>query len=582
MFLHYYILHHIAREINALAGMFLTECFTQERNTLHCVFESGRETRTLEIQLDSRAGAIFLRPEFHRARKNTVDIFPELIGRTLQSASVLQDERVIVLSLPPYTLHCIVFAGWNAAAERSSANALVTVHDQHHPSEQRIIAAFRSPQDLAGKVFHFNTVSPPTPQEIIPETSLEEVIEGNGLLLGSFYTQEVMRRLYKEQPQRTALSARLTATPENIQSAKRIAEAIRHECLETREFFLLRGTDNKLLISLLRPTNVASPKDETYTIERTFSSASEAVRFSLATAHREARFHTLWTKAEAQCKKMLAKAERALRAIEQDTEGAKRAQERQLWAEILLSQPNFQQKGLNEIELEDWSGEPLTIRLQPALSLRENAEEYFQKASAARATLKKREQRRKQQQTIIQHNTQALERLRNVHSEQELEQWMASHGQSNKSASLLGTDRSSQQNSDNRKTARFREFPLSNDYTLYVGKTAADNDELTLRFAKPNDYWFHARGVPGSHAVLRGSSKDKKPPKDILEQAASIAAYFSKARNAKLSPVAYTQKKYVRKPKGAAVGAVIIEREEVVMVRPNLPAGSLASDTDET
>jgi predicted ribosome quality control (RQC) complex YloA/Tae2 family protein len=131
------------------------------------------------------------------------------------------------------------------------------------------------------------------------------------------------------------------------------------------------------------------------------------------------------------------------------------------------------------------------------------------------------------------------------------------------------------------KTTRFREFPLDDEHTLYVGKTAADNDELTLRFAKPNDYWFHARGVPGSHAVLRSPSKDKKPPKNIIEQAAAIAAYFSKARNAKMSPVAYTQKKYIRKPKGAAVGAVILEREEVLMVRPHVPAGLVGAENDE-
>jgi hypothetical protein len=110
--LHYYTLSHIARELQDSSGMFLTECFTQERNTLHCVFESGRGgTRVLEAHLDSRHGAVFVRSEFHRARKNTLDLFPDLIGRTLHSASLRPNERIIELHLPPYTLHLIVFAG---------------------------------------------------------------------------------------------------------------------------------------------------------------------------------------------------------------------------------------------------------------------------------------------------------------------------------------------------------------------------------------------------------------------------------------------------------------------------------------
>ncbi|MCU0426940.1 MAG: NFACT RNA binding domain-containing protein [Candidatus Kapabacteria bacterium] len=580
MLLHYYILHHIAQEINALAGTFLTECFTQERNTLHCVFERGRETHTLEMQLDSRMGAVFLRPEFHRARKNTVDVFPELIGRTLERAVLMTNERVLSLSLPPYTLHCVVFAGWNQDAERSSANAIVTlpatIQEGENNVQERIVAAFRSPSDLVKTPLRLNTASHQAFDTFPSETALEKALAGSKYLLGVQYAKEVVLRTQ----QHLGLEGALTLADEAVQTEKHviesIAEEVCRECLSAKEFLLVRDERNKPLLSLIHPTNVHPTNATVYKIDKTFFSASEAVRFTLATMHREARFHALQSQAEAQCTKTLTKAQRALSAILQDTDGAERAQERQLWAEILLSQPNVQHKGLTELQTQDWSGETITIRLQPALTLRENAEEYFKKAGTAKATLKKREQRRQQQERIISLTNQALERLRGISTERELEQWMKEQGQSPSKA--LQTTSGAEQH---RKTTRFREFPLEDDYTLYVGKTAADNDELTLRFAKPNDYWFHARGVPGSHAVLRSSAKDKKPPKQVVEQAASIAAYFSKARNAKLSPVAYTQKKYIRKPKGAAVGAVILEREEVVMVRPHVPAGLLGAEGDE-
>ena len=124
---------------------------------------------------------------------------------------------------------------------------------------------------------------------------------------------------------------------------------------------------------------------------------------------------------------------------------------------------------------------------------------------------------------------------------------------------------------------KFRKFQLGEGYVLYVGKNAANNDELTMRFAKPNDIWLHARGSSGSHCVIKSESgkKDEKVPKTILKAAAEIAAFYSGAKNAKYTPVCYTQKKYVHKPKGANVGAVTLQREDIIMVEPRQPAAEM-------
>jgi predicted ribosome quality control (RQC) complex YloA/Tae2 family protein len=127
-----------------------------------------------------------------------------------------------------------------------------------------------------------------------------------------------------------------------------------------------------------------------------------------------------------------------------------------------------------------------------------------------------------------------------------------------------------QENVEQEQESRFRMFDLGDGYILYVGKNAANNDELTLRFAKPNDLWFHARGSSGSHAVLR-LNKEEKVPKHIMQKAASITAYYSGSKKAKYTPVCYTYKKYVHKPKGANPGSVTLSREEVMMAEPKLP-----------
>jgi predicted ribosome quality control (RQC) complex YloA/Tae2 family protein len=121
----------------------------------------------------------------------------------------------------------------------------------------------------------------------------------------------------------------------------------------------------------------------------------------------------------------------------------------------------------------------------------------------------------------------------------------------------------------NSPSSRFRIFSLGKGFTLYVGKNAKSNDELTMKFAKPNDLWFHARGAEGSHSVLK-CDKIGNIPKEIIEKSAQITAYYSKARNSKYTPVCYTYRKYVHKPKGANPGTVTITREEVIMVEPKL------------
>ncbi|MHB1277174.1 MAG: NFACT RNA binding domain-containing protein [Bacteroidia bacterium] len=108
------------------------------------------------------------------------------------------------------------------------------------------------------------------------------------------------------------------------------------------------------------------------------------------------------------------------------------------------------------------------------------------------------------------------------------------------------------------------------DFDILVGKQAKDNDELTLKIAKKDDLWLHARDVSGSHVVVR--KRGMLPfPEPVLMAAAGLALWFSKRRNEALAPVIYTEKKYVRKRKGDAAGAVVVEKEKVLMAAPLSP-----------
>ncbi len=123
------------------------------------------------------------------------------------------------------------------------------------------------------------------------------------------------------------------------------------------------------------------------------------------------------------------------------------------------------------------------------------------------------------------------------------------------------------------ETSKFRKFVLSEDYQVWVGKDSKSNDLLTMHYSAPNDLWFHIRGTSGSHTVLKTGNKTENLDKKIIETAASICAYYSKARNAGNVPVAFCQRKYVKKKKGFNEGSVVMEREKVIFVKPKLPEG---------
>lgn len=113
-------------------------------------------------------------------------------------------------------------------------------------------------------------------------------------------------------------------------------------------------------------------------------------------------------------------------------------------------------------------------------------------------------------------------------------------------------------------------YRLSGDWTVLAGKTDTDNDYLSLKAANPNDYWFHVRGMPGSHVILRARDGEE-PDKSVLKEAAAIAAHHSKAKNGGVTAVSCTMAKYVSKPRGAKPGTVTIKKESVLKVRPGIP-----------
>lgn len=249
-------------------------------------------------------------------------------------------------------------------------------------------------------------------------------------------------------------------------------------------------------------------------------------------------------------------------ALERELAEPDRAACYELWGHLLLAYGHEIRKGQEKAELEDpASGARASIPLDPALSVWENAQHYYEKARKARQARARSRTHLEEVQRRLQELERARASLLACRSVKELRRWEQAH------RSILPTQEGGKEKPG---AIPFRRFSLPGGYEVWVGKNAEQND-LLLRYARPHDFWLHAQGVEGAHALLRRPHKTEQPPRAILEAAARIAAYYSRARSASQVAVVVAERRFIRKPRGASAGRVQVQRGHTWLVKPGLP-----------
>ena len=217
---------------------------------------------------------------------------------------------------------------------------------------------------------------------------------------------------------------------------------------------------------------------------------------------------------------------------------------------IIMANLHQIQKGQEVVELFDfYRNENISIKLKKDLSPQDNAAQYYRKA-------KNRKLEIEQALKLIQ---QAEDKL-NLLKPRLLEVEAAETKKALKQKDKIEFEQ--------KNASGFKEFECDG-YKIYVGRNSENNDVLTLKFAKKDDLWLHAKGVSGSHVIIK-HKQNRKTPEHVIQRAAELAAYFSKSKSSGLVAVMVTEKKYVRKPKGALAGQVRVDREEVILAEPKL------------
>jgi predicted ribosome quality control (RQC) complex YloA/Tae2 family protein len=268
--------------------------------------------------------------------------------------------------------------------------------------------------------------------------------------------------------------------------------------------------------------------------------------------------------ARTQAKAALKRAERKLNAISADLARAEAAPALRREANVLLCYLAAIPRGASSVELEALDAEPpelLRISLDPALSAEQNAERKFSRArrlSRGVAIASERLLEAGRETAALRGFLTALDDL----PLEALVELARPLGIALRSELARGKPR----REPKAVHVPYRVFAGSAGARILVGKGAADNDTLTLTIAKPHDLWLHARNLQGAHVVVQRQRQQPVAPEALLD-AAHLAAHFSAARGEPSVEIQHTERRYVRKPKGSAPGAVRLDRERTLLLR---------------
>ena len=208
-----------------------------------------------------------------------------------------------------------------------------------------------------------------------------------------------------------------------------------------------------------------------------------------------------------------------------------------------------------------YDNEEITIPLDPQLTARENAQKHFDKYNKLKRTYEALSQLTMETKAEVDHLESVSSALDIALEENDLVQIK-------EELMEFGYVKKRRANEKRPKiTSKPFHYISSDGYDIFVGKNNYQNEELTFKVASGNDWWFHAKGIPGSHAIVKSNGQADLPDR-VFEEAGALAAYYSKGRENDKVEIDYIQKKNIKKVAGAAPGFVIYHTNYSLVASP--------------
>ncbi len=549
---HYLTFAHEAALLDRLlVGTTFAACHVLDRDRVGIVaVDAAQEDIAIEISLDVRIGYALPSRSVRPPKKNRHDLFDDLVGRRFRGAAVDPHERAIRLTLDGDTELVAVFYG------RGSGNLL-------RLEQGALVDSYRGVAEEYATLLDPSENDDPVGPEILArlvgdERPLVKALSSALRVLGPELAEEGVRHLGFDPTGRFA-----DLSGDEQQRLLEEVDQLYDRAAKSPEYCLYRN-EEKVRFGLI-PLSVCE-EDPDWSVERCESIDRGIARFR-GLYHQLDRFVRLRGRVTKELGRRISRLGRGLEKGRDPEEHLRRSEELTAIGSLILANLSVVEKGEKRVELTDWEGNQINVSLDPKKNAVENAEVYFRKGKGARQEIERTRERfakTKREHDRLAAVASAIDQLVVPNDYDELRRL------SDGIVQVEGAK--GKETAERGPSERFRRFVVAGDIEVFVGKNAKNNDELTLRFARPGDIWMHARGLPGSHVVLRWENRSSPPPPQALAQAAAIAAWYSGGRGSGLVPVIWTRKKHVRKRKGSPAGAVFVDREEVIDIEPGLPS----------
>lgn len=514
----YFFLKPLAQALNkALTGTYIEACFTQNRNEIIVGFARPGHDYYLKILLDGKFNSIQILTEFARQHRNSVDLFSTLLGGQVRHVRAAQYNRCLIFELEqPAGSFAVQFYGSMANAVWFNANG-------------QAVEWFR--KQLAGR--HENTVNELNKTY---DTSRPHFDSQNGNY------KKILPPLGREFNQMATQAGYSDLT---IDEKWQFFNHWLNQLHQTKTYYLTHWNSQWQLL-LFEAGQVAN----------TYQSAMEATN-----AHARLVGRSFYLENEKKAlitllEQKIKKDDNYLKKSETRLEQLLEAPNPKLYADLLMAYAHLVKPGDKIAQLPHFeTGQPVPINIKPNLSPHKNAERYYRKAQNQGIELQHLE---KQTNIRQQRLTELRQTLEQVHQTDDFK-WLRQ----------LKKDYTQTTRPEDKSALPYHEFSYKG-YDIMIGKGKNGNEHLLHRAHKEN-WWLHVKDLPGAHVIVphQGNSNLPQP---VAEVAAGLAAWFSKDKNATLSPVTLTRRKYVTKRRGAGPGQVTFTNEQVLMVQPLNPA----------
>lgn len=511
----YYFLRQLTASFaNSLAGLTFESCYSQSKNELIMEFSGTGAGINIKAHLQPDFSCLFFPAELSRARRNSVDLFQEAIGLKIVAVEQFKNERGFWLKLEQNK-------GLLFKMHGNRSNVLLTEHDEP-------VAIFNN------KLIKDRNLRPSTLHRRL-QTDYEAFLaaEGNYKKLYPTFGKLPDQYLQEKGYEQLAMDEKWNLLNETI----RLLEAPEHYYIvetEGKPALSLLPMDKQLQV-LTDPVQALNRFFIIYTREYSLEIEKQAVLQQLNKSIKSSHNYLQKT---------------AARLYELQNS----AKNREI-ADIIMANLHAIPPRSTEVELYDfYHDKPLSIKLKKDLSPQKNAENYYRKA--------------KNQQLEEQHLQDNISNKEEKVLELELHYEQIQQCQNLKELrEYLKKSAISRELAEQSEPQPYRAYEYQG-FRIWVGKGASQNDALLRYHAHKDDLWLHAKDVSGSHVLLKQKAGHKFPA-EVKEKAASLAAWYSKRKSDSLCPVICTSRKWIRKPKGAAAGAVKVEKEEqVLLVQP--------------